>query len=184
MFPINFNLYRIALFGNDRKQLPLFYARRGEIAWPNLSHYSLSSKLQSSPNMCHFQMRSCMENCAISRREIDEKYLIYSRKYSIPHRNEEKKWILRCWFFLVSILKISLITSLRTRKVFYYVQRLVDVVATARSNDAKCSVAFLENKRRKISWEDNWFQRLLFVCLFVYDCMESASWARRANWLD
>ena len=69
-------------------------------------------------------------------------------------------------------------------KVFYYVQRLVDVVAAARSNDAKCSVAFLENKRRKISWEDNWFQRLLFVCLFDYDCMESASWARRANWLD
>ena len=54
-------------------------------------------------------------------------------------------------FFLVSILKISLITSLRTRKVFYYVQRLFDVVATPRSNDAKCSVAFLENKRRKIS---------------------------------
>ena len=36
-------------------------------------------------------------------------------------------------------------------KVFYYVQRLVDVVATARSNDAKCSVAFLEKKRRRIS---------------------------------
>ena len=88
-----------ALYGNDRKQLQLFYARRGKIAWPNISHYSLSSKLQSSLNMCRFQMRSCMENCAISRREIDEKYLIYSRNYSIPHRNEEKKWILRCWFF-------------------------------------------------------------------------------------
>ena len=73
---------------------------------------------------------------------------------------------------------------IKNTKVFYYVQRLVDVAATARSNDAKCSVAFLENKRRKISWEDNWFQRLLFVCLFVYDCQESASWARRANWLD
>ena len=73
---------------------------------------------------------------------------------------------------------------INNKKVFYYVQRLVDVVATARSNDAKCSVAFLEKKRRRISWEDNWFQRLLFVCLFVYDCMESASWARRANWLN
>ena len=31
-----------------------------------------------------------MENCAISRQEIVEKYLTYSRNYSIPHRNEEK----------------------------------------------------------------------------------------------
>ena len=99
MFPINFNLYRIALFGNDRKQLPLFYARRGEIAWPNLSHYSLSSKLQSSPNMCHFQMRICMENCAISRREIDEKYLIYSRKYSIPQETRKKSEFYDADFF-------------------------------------------------------------------------------------
>ena len=133
--------------------------------------------------MCRFQMRSCIENCAISRQEIDEKYLIYSRNYSIPHRKEEKKWILRCCFFGFNS-KNKRDYVIKNTKVVYYVQRLVDVVATARSNDAKCSVAFLENKRRKISWEDNWFQRLLFVCLFVYDCQESASWARRANWLN
>ena len=119
-------------------------------------------------------MRSCIENCAISRQEIDEKYLIYSRNYSIPHRKEEK----------IFNSKNKRDYVIKNTKVVYYVQRLVDVVATARSNDAKCLVAFLENKRRKISWEDNWFQRLLFVCLFVYDCKESASWARRANWLD
>ena len=67
---------------------------------------------------------------------------------SIPSRKKRgKKVNSTMLIFLVAILKISLITSLRTRKVFYYVQRLVDVVATARSNDAKCSVAFLENKR-------------------------------------
>ena len=128
-------------------------------------------------------MRSCIENCVISRQEIDEKYLIYSRNYSIPHRNEEKnKWYDADFFGFYSKNKRDYV--IKNTKVVYYVQRLVDVVATARSNDAKCSVAFLENKRRKISWEDNWFQRLLFVCLFDYDCMESASWARRANWLD
>ena len=71
---------------------------------------------------------------------------------TIPSRAEtRKKSEFYGAVFLVSILKISLITSLRTRKVYYYVQRLFDVVATPRSNDAKCSVAFLENKRRKIS---------------------------------
>ena len=168
-----------ALFGNDRKQLQLFYARRGEIAWPNVSHHSLSSKLQSSLDMCRFRMRSCMENCAISRLKIDEKIPSIFQKIFHPHRNEEKnEW------YDTDFSKNKRDYIIKNTKVFYYVQSLVDVVATARSNDAKCSVAFLENKRRKISWEDNWFQRLLFVCLFVYDCMESASWARRANWLD
>ena len=108
-----------------------------------------------------------------------KKYLIYSRKYSIRTETRKKnEW------YDTDFSKNKRDYIIKNTKVFYYVQSLVDVVATARSNDAKCSVAFLENKRRKISWEDNWFQRLLFVCLFVCDCMESASWARRANWLD
>ena len=88
-----------AFFGNDRKQLQLFYARRGEIAWPYVSHHSLSSKLQSPLDMCRFRMRSCMENCAISRLEIDEKTPYIFQKIFHPHRNEEKKWMIRYWFF-------------------------------------------------------------------------------------
>ena len=40
------------------------------IAWPDVLPYSLSRncKLHASPNKCRFQMRSCMENCAISRK--------------------------------------------------------------------------------------------------------------------
>ena len=95
-------------------------------------------------------MCSCMEKCAISRQEIDEKYLVYSRKYSIPHRNEEKNEFYFADFFgFNSKNKRDYIT--KNTKVFYYVQRFVDVVATARLNDAKCSVAFLENRRRRIS---------------------------------
>ena len=64
---------------------------------------------------CHFQMRCCMENCAISRREIVKKYFIYSRNYSIPHRNEEKNEFYNT-DFLVSVLKISMIPSSTTRR--------------------------------------------------------------------
>ena len=108
-----------------------------------------------------------------------KKHLIYSRKYSIRTQTRKKnEW------YDTDFSKNKSDYIIKNTKVFYYVQSLVDVVAPARSNDAKCSVAFLENKWRKISWEDNRFQRLLFVRLFVCDCMESASWARRANWLD
>ena len=95
-------------------------------------------------------MRSCIENCAISRQEIDKKYLIYSRNYSIPHRKEEKSEFYDAVFFGFNS-KNKRDYVIKNTKVVYYVQRLVDVVATARSNDAKCSVAFLENKRRKTS---------------------------------
>ena len=44
-------------------------------------------------------MRSSIENCAISRQEIDEKYLTYSRNYSIPRRNEEKNELYDTDFF-------------------------------------------------------------------------------------
>ena len=80
-----------ALFGNDRKQLQLFYARRGEIAWPNVSHYSLSSKLQSSLDVCRFQMRCGMENCAISRLEIDQKIPYIFQKIFHPAQKRGKK---------------------------------------------------------------------------------------------
>ena len=40
---------------------------------------------------------------------------------------------------------------IKNSKVFFYVQCLVDVVATVKSNDAQCLVAFSENRRRKIS---------------------------------
>ena len=112
-------------------------------------------------------MRSCMENCAISRREIDEKYLIYSRNYSIPHRNEEKSEFCDADFFGFNS-KNELDYIIKNTKVFYYVQRLVDVVAAARSNDAQCWVTFLEKKRRRISKEDNWSERLLFVSRSFY----------------
>ena len=125
------------------------------IAWPNVFLYSLSRKLRASPNMCHFQMRSCMENCAISRREI-VKNTLYIQE-TIPYRTEtRKKWILRYWFSGFSS-KNKHDPIINNTKVFFYVHSLVDVVATARSSDAQCSVALLENKRRRIRWEDNWF---------------------------
>ena len=86
----------IALYGNDRKQLHLFYARHGE----TLRDLKYSFK-DCHGNCMHRRkcvVSKCMENCTISRQEIDEKYLIYSRNYSIPHRNKEKKWIIRSWF--------------------------------------------------------------------------------------
>ena len=53
--------------------------------------------MHASPNVCHFQMRSCMENCAISWREI-VKNTLYIQE-TIPYRTEtRKKWILRYWF--------------------------------------------------------------------------------------
>ena len=91
-----------------------------------------------------------MGNRALSRQEIVEKYLKYFRNYFIPHKNEEKNEF-QDTDFLVSILKISVITSSRTRRSVFYVQCLVDVVATVISNDAQYLVAFSENRRRKIS---------------------------------
>ena len=52
---------------------------------------------------------------------------------------------------------------IKNSNVFFYVQCLVDVVVTVRSNDAQCSVAFPENRRRRISEEDHWFKRLLYA---------------------
>ena len=96
MYRINSSLFPIALYGNDRKQLHLFYARHGE----TLRDLKYSFK-DCHGNCMHRRkcvVSKCMENCTISRQEIDEKYLIYSRNYSIPHRNKEKKWIIRSWF--------------------------------------------------------------------------------------
>ena len=100
MYRINFSLFRITLYGNDCKQLHLFYALRGET----------SRDLMYSFRACHgncMHRRTCVvSKCvvvwktAISRREIDENYLMYSRNYSIPHKNEEKinSKILIFWF--------------------------------------------------------------------------------------
>ena len=71
---------------------------------------------------------------------------------TIPSRTETRKESEFCdadFFGFNSKNELDYI--IKNTKVFYYVQRLVDAAATARSNDAKCSVAFLENKRRKIS---------------------------------
>ena len=70
----------------------------------------------------------------------------------------------RILIFLVSILKIGVIISSRTRwsSLLFYLHCFIDVVAAARSNDAQCSVAFPENKQRRISYEDNLFRRLLY----------------------
>ena len=118
--------------------------------------------------MCRFQMRSCMENCAISRREIDEKYLIHSRNYSIPHRNEEKKHDFYDTDFLVSILKISMITSSSTWKSsFTYSAWLMwlplrdRTVLNVQSPSLKTSN---EEFLRKIT---DFRDYCLFVCLFV-----------------
>ena len=125
--------------------------------------------MHASPNMCRFQMRSCIEDCAISRREIDEKYLIHSRNYSIPHRNEEKKtWFLRYWFSGFNS-KISMITSSSTWKSsFTYSAWLIwlplrgRTVLNVQSPSLKTSN---EEFLRKITY----FFRdyCLFVCLFV-----------------
>ena len=184
MHRINFSLFRITLYGNDRRQLHLFYALRGET----------SRELMYSFRACHgncMHRRTCVvSKCVVVWKTVpfhDEKLMKNTLfiPETIPSRTETRNESEFCdadFFGFNSKNELDYI--IRNTKVFYYVQRLVDVAATARSNDAKCSVAFLENKRRKISWEDNWFQRLLFVRLFVCDCRESASWARRVNWLD
>ena len=56
----------------------------------DLAYFRKACHAITSPNMCRCQMRSCMGNCAISRLDIVEKYLIYSKNYSFPHKNEEK----------------------------------------------------------------------------------------------
>ena len=76
MYRINSSLFPIALYGNDRKQLHLFYARHGE----TLRDLKYSFK-DCHGNCMHRRkcvVSKCMENCTISRQEIDEKYLIYS----------------------------------------------------------------------------------------------------------
>ena len=100
-----------------KRQLTVTFSLRPEwwnIAWPDVFLYSLSRKLHASPNVCHFQMRSCMENCAISWREI-VKNTLYIQE-TIPYRTEtRKKWILRYWFSGFSS-KISMIPSSTTRR--------------------------------------------------------------------
>ena len=89
--------------------------------------------------------------------KIVEKYLIYSRNYSIPHRNKEKNELYDA-DFLVTILKNRRDYIIKNTKVFYYVQRLVDVVAAARSNDAQCWVTFLEKEnfqQKRVSSTNN-----------------------------
>ena len=144
MYRINFSLYRTTLNGNDRKRSHLFDARCGEAA----CHQTYSLKA------CH---ANCMHRrkCVVSKCEVvwktapfhDEKKLkklFIFQNYSIPHRNEQKKkWILRYWF--------SGFNSKNKRDHMIKNTKVCDVVTTARSNDAQCSVAFLENKQRRIS---------------------------------
>ena len=61
--------------------------------------------------MCRFQMHSYMENCAISRHEIDEKYLLSHklRRYtgiSGPEesRNNTSEKISSFFFFFLGVL--------------------------------------------------------------------------------
>ena len=161
MHRINFSLFRITLYGKDRKQLHLFYALRGET----------SRDLMYSFRACHgncMHRRTCVvSKCVVVWKTVpfhDEK-LMKNTLYipeTIPSRTKtKKKLILRYWFSGFNS-KNKRNHIIKNSKVFFYVQCLVDVVATVRSNDAQCSVAFLENRRRRISEEDHWFKRLLY----------------------
>ena len=157
MHRINFSLFRITLYGNDCKQLHLSYALRGET----------SRDLMYSFRACHgncMHRRTCVvSKCVVVWKTVpfhDEK-LMKNTLYipeTIPSRTETRKktWFLRYWFsgFNSKNKHDHIINNM---KVFFYLQCLVDVVVTARSNGTQCSAAFPENKRRKISQEDNWF---------------------------
>ena len=98
MHRINFNLFRITLYGNDRRQLHLFYALRGET----------SRDLMYSFRACHgncMHRRTCVvSKCVVVWKTVpfhDEK-LMKNTLYipeNIPSRTKtKKKLILRYWF--------------------------------------------------------------------------------------
>ena len=163
---INFSLYWITLDENDRKQLHLSYARRGETS------RDLMCSLKACHANCMHRWKCVVFKCVVAwktvpfhDRKLLKNTLQISRNYFIPHRNEEKMNY-AIMIFLVSILKIGVITSSRTlwssfTLLLFYLHCFNDVVAAARSSDAKCSVAFPKNKQRRISYEDNLFKRPL-----------------------
>ena len=162
MYRINFSLFRITLYGNDRKRFHLFYARRGET----------SRDLTYSLKACH-AIAKCTHRrtCVVSKWVVVWEIVPFHDKTlskstlcipeTIPTRTKTKKK-------MNSKILISGFNSknkrnhiIKNSKVFFYVQCLVDVVATVISNDVRCLVAFSENRPRKIS-KDNWFKRPLY----------------------
>ena len=143
------------------------------IVWPKVFLYSLSRKLHASPNVCHFQMRSCMENCAISWREIVKNTLYI--KETIPYRTEtRKKWILRYWFSGFSS-KISMILSSTTRRSsFTYISWLMWSPLRDRM------MHNVQSPSLKTSDEE--FVKK--ITDFRDYCRESASWAERTDWIN
>ena len=130
--------------------------------------------MHASPNMCHFQMRSCMENCAISRREI-VKNTLYIQEI-IPYRTEtRKKNEFYDTDFLVSVLKISMVPSSTTRRSsFTYISWLMwsplrdRMMHNVRSPSLKTS-------------DEEFVQK---ITDFRDYCRESASWAERTDWIN
>ena len=151
MHRINFSLFRITLCGNNCKQLHLFHVLRGETSRDLI--YSFRACYEN----CMHRRTCVVSKCVVAWKTVpfhDEK-LMKNTLYipeTIPSRTETRKktWFLRYWFsgFNSKNKHDHIINNM---KVFFYLQCLVDVVATARSNDAQCSVAFPENKRRRIS---------------------------------
>ena len=176
MYRINSSLCWITLYEKDRKRLQLFYARRGETS------RDLTYHIKACHGNCMHHPTCVVFKCAVAWKTA----LFHDRKSlkntlhipeTIPSRTEtRKKMNSRILIFLVSILKIGVIISSRTRwsSLLFYLHCFIDVVAAARSNDAQCSVAFPENKQRRISYEDNLFRRLLYR-----ECVLSG-----ANWLN
>ena len=111
---INFSLYWITLDENDRKQLHLSYARRGETS------RDLMCSLKACHANCMHRWKCVVFKCVVAwktvpfhDRKLLKNTLQISRNYFIPHRNEEKMNY-AIMIFLVSILKIGVITSSRT----------------------------------------------------------------------
>ena len=88
---INFSLYWITLDENDRKQLHLSYARRGETS------RDLMCSLKACHANCMHRWKCVVFKCVVAwktvpfhDRKLLKNTLKISRNYFIPHRNEEK----------------------------------------------------------------------------------------------
>ena len=183
MHRINYSLFWNTLYANDCKQLHLFYALPGETS------RGLMYSFKARHGNCMHRRTCVVSKCLVLWKTVpfhDEK-LMKNTLYipeTIPSCTEtrEKNDFYET-DFLVSILKISMITSSTTwRSSFTYSAWLMwsplrdRTMRNVQSPSLKTSD---EEFLRKIT-------DLEIVCLSVFcDCMESASnWVRRANWLD
>ena len=85
MYQINFSLFRITLYGNDRKQLDLFYALRGETS------RGLMYSLKAFHENCMHHRSCVVSKCRVASKIVpfhDEKLMkdtIYIPQQNVVH---------------------------------------------------------------------------------------------------